>query len=251
MGFFDKITGAISTAQNEVARALKSLPEMPAAPARVPEKGIGERLELFATSTFETAKDYGKALGQSVADAPGNLKEAVKAQLDELDRQSPPGRPLTGDEVSMLKTQLFGDSVDFSKVRIKENEQLATKVSDGCPFTVGNTIFIPPGRMPLKADLLAHEMMHVWQFQTGGSEYLPKALWAQKLGDGYDFAKGIGEGKTWGELNPEQQGEFIEQAQLSKALASADHHFLHDGQDYTEFLKKALVEIRAGRGGGD
>lgn len=262
MGFFDKISSAVSTAVTTAGKALAAANEAIAKappPPPQPEPSFGKKLELFATSSFETAKDYGKAIGQGVVNAPGNVadaaisaKEAVAAKINDLDRRSPPGRSLRADEIELLRTQVYGDSVDYSKVQIKENEDVLTRnISDGCPFTLGNTIYIPPGRMPLEADLLTHEMMHVWQYQNGGSEYLPKALWAQKLGDGYDFKKGIAEGKAWGELNPEQQGEFMEQANLAGAFATPDRTFVHKGTDYSEFLRKALVEIQAGRGAGD
>jgi hypothetical protein len=41
---------------------------------------------------------------------------------------------------------------------------------------------------------------------------VPSALWAQTAGDGYDFAKALRQGKAWKDMNPEQQGQMIQDA---------------------------------------
>lgn len=266
MGFLDSVSSTLNAAAKQAGKAWNKLAEeaakAPPAPPRK-EPSFGEKVELFATSSFETAKDYGKAIGHAVREAPGDVadsvraaKAAVVAKVEALDAASPPPRGLSEPEVAMLKN-VYGDSVDYTKVEIIENEDLATRhVSGGCPFTLGNTIRIPPGRMPLTDDLLTHEMLHVWQYQNGGPGYLPSAIWAQKVGDGYDFEKGIREGKAWAELNPEQQAEFFEKASLAKALTGPDLPFVYENEDtgttadYTEYLRTALAEIRAGRGAG-
>jgi hypothetical protein len=77
---------------------------------------------------------------------------------------------------------------------------------------------VPPGHAPVAPGLLVHELTHVWQYQHGGPDYLSKALWAQLVGDGYDWRKGLDAGKPWEALNPEQQAALLEEAYLAGAV---------------------------------
>lgn len=82
------------------------------------------------------------------------------------------------------------------------------------PFTSGNTIYLKdhgPSH-PEHMSTLVHEVTHVWQHQHGGSDYKLEALWAQSFGEGYVWQNGVAEGKSWVELNPEQQAQLIQDA---------------------------------------
>jgi hypothetical protein len=159
----------------------------------------------------------------------------------------PPGRKLTADEINTLRS-VYGDSIDYSSMRIKEGNSGLFSMS-GRAFTHGNTIYIPPEDMPLQPDLLVHESAHVWQHQNGGTDYMSEALWAQNVGDGYEFEKGIQEGKSWSQLNPEQQAELLQQAQRAGFFnATGGGTFVYNGTDYTAYLNSALSQIRAGQG---
>ena len=57
------------------------------------------------------------------------------------------------------------DSIDYSKVRIKEGSAGLFSAS-GRPFTHGDTIYVPPKWLPLDASTLTPEMAHVWQTNT-------------------------------------------------------------------------------------
>nr|WP_304503102.1 MULTISPECIES: DUF4157 domain-containing protein [Myxococcaceae] len=112
---------------------------------------------------------------------------------------------------------VFGSGVDLDRVRIKEGRVGVLGVS-GRAFALGSTVYVPRGRGPLSPGLLVHELTHVWQYQHGGTRYLSAALWAQFLGDGYDWRKGLAEGRPWEALNPEQQAALLEHAFEAGAL---------------------------------
>ena len=195
----------------------------------------------------------------------------------------PPGRELTAAEIASLRS-VYGDSIDYSQVRIKEGN-VGLFGASGRPFTHGNTIYIPQDwldKHPNAADrseLLVHEMAHVWQHQNGGTDYMSEALGGQWFGDGYNFGKGLSEGKGWADLNPEQQAELLEKAFEAGYLSStdpnrrflvrvtdpeSDHGFevqmvsstdpnyatlIANGYgDYTSVLNDALRQVRSGEG---
>jgi hypothetical protein len=166
----------------------------------------------------------------------------------------PPGRELTSDEIATLRS-VYGDSIDYSQIRIKEGSSGLFSVA-GRALTQGNTIYVPPGELPLSKDTLVHEATHVWQYQHGGTDYMAEALWGQNFGEGYDFSKGIDEGKSFSDLNPEQQAELVQQAYLSGFFDPTSPNFgtfrytRSDGTtvDYTDYLKKAMDQIHSGEG---
>jgi hypothetical protein len=120
----------------------------------------------------------------------------------------PAGRTLTADELNIL-TGIFDQGVDYEKIIIKEGHAGLLGIS-GRPFTFRNVIYVPEKYLPIEPALLIHECCHIWQYQTRGSRYMSESLWAQFFGDGYDWRKGVVEGKKWEELNPEQQAALLE-----------------------------------------
>lgn len=57
-----------------------------------------------------------------------------------------------------------------------------------------------------------NETTHVWQHQHGGTDYMSEAAWAQAT-EGYGCGDAItSQNKTWAMLNPEQQGQLIQDA---------------------------------------
>ncbi|MFQ5590065.1 MAG: DUF4157 domain-containing protein [Phycisphaerae bacterium] len=198
-------------------------------------------------------KDLGmgllKGTGQALADAVIMVGGRAISAVQTVIGLEPPGRRLTGAEIAMLK-EVYGDSIDYDSVRIKEGFAGLFSVNDAA-FTHGNTIYIKSGSLPLTDDLLAHEMAHVWQHQNGGTDYMTEAIYAQNWGDGYDWEKGVDEGKSWSELNPEQQAELIQDAvRAGIDLSDPNATFVSpsNGRDYSAVLQAALAQIRAGRG---
>ena len=158
----------------------------------------------------------------------------------------PPGRKLTATEIAELR-KVYGDSIDYGNVKVKEGSSGLFSLTNR-PFTHGDTIYVPKGSLPLSTDLLVHEMGHVWQHQHGGTDYMSEALWAQNFGDGYDFEKGVREGKSWSELNPEQQAELLQTAYRSGFFNAPGARFVYNTHDYTDYLNNALSQVRNGKG---
>lgn len=169
-----------------------------------------------------------------------------------------PSRALTEHETAELR-KVYGDSIDYSQIRIKEgNLGLANGLA---PHTVGNTIYIPPGwldpnNQTQRNDLLAHEAAHVWQYQNGGTDYIGESLWNQAIGAisggsrdaAYEFETPIRNGKSWAELNPEQQAHLIEEAYHQGLFDDPNKRFVYNGNDYTDYVRNAITEMRNGRG---
>lgn len=156
------------------------------------------------------------------------------------------GRELSGAEVAAL-VRVFEGSVDYSRVQVKEGTSGLLTVA-GRPFVHGDSVYVPTGWLPLTGDTLTHELVHVWQFQHGGADYMREALVAQWLGDGYDWKKGVAEGRAWAQLNPEQQAALIEAGHQAGFFDRPGQTFSCGGTDYTVYLARAVAELRAGRG---
>jgi Domain of unknown function (DUF4157) len=187
-----------------------------------------------------------KAAIQTPVDAVLMMGGRAISAVQTLVGLEPPGRDLTSAEITELR-KVYGDSIDYSKVRIKEGSSGLFSLT-GRAFTHGDTIYIPKDSQPLTTDLLVHEMGHVWQHQNGGTDYMSEALWAQQFGDGYDFEKGISQGKSWSELNPEQQSELLQTAYRSGFFNTPGGRFVYNGTDYTDYLNNALSQVRNGQG---
>jgi hypothetical protein len=235
------VTGAVST----VVGAVRNIGE-----------GIGTFFggigKIFKGDFLDGLKQMGSGLVktflQTPADAILMMGGRALSAIQTLIGVEPPGRKLTGDEIETLR-KVYGDSIDYSQMRIKEGDSgLFSKT--GRAFTHGNTIYIPKEDLPLTKDLLVHESAHVWQHQNGGTDYMSEALWAQNFGDGYEYEKGLDEGKSWSQLNPEQQAEFLQQAQRLGFIDNTDpnRRFIVNGKDYTAQLNEALRQVRAGQG---
>jgi hypothetical protein len=209
--------------------------------------GVGK---LFTGKFKEAFQQMGSGLAKTFLQTPADalllMGGRALSAIQTLIGVEPPGRKLSSDEIATLR-QVYGDSIDYSQLRIKEGKSGLFSTT-GRAFTHGNTIYIPPENLPLTKDLLVHESAHVWQHQNGGTDYMSEALVAQYLGDGYEFEKGLKEGKSWSQLNPEQQAEFLQQAQLSGYFDGPNRRFVYNGTDYTEQLKAALEQVRAGKG---
>lgn len=187
-----------------------------------------------------------KLLLQTPVDAVLMLGGRVLSAVQTLGGVEPVGRPLREAELEKLRP-VFGDSIDWSKVTIKEGTG-GLLTMPRRPFTHGNTIYVPPPFLPLHDDLLVHELVHVWQHQHGGTDYMSEALYAQYFGDGYDVAKGLREGRRWSELNREQQAELIEIAFKRGYFSAPEKGFSYAGRDWSDYLQYVTGQLRAGRG---
>lgn len=226
---------------------------------------LGDLLDAIG-SVAENVIDCLFGIGRSVAglfrnpsQVPGELLETVSgvailvggkavSTIQTLVGLEPAGRRLTDEEVTALR-RIFGGSIDLGRVRIKEGDAGVFSVNDRA-FVHGNVIYTKDE--PVTLELLAHELVHVWQYQNGGPDYLVEALAAQTRMDAYNWEKAAHEGKTWKQLNPEQQAELVKAAFLSGYFNGGElepnRTFVVCGVDYASFLREALAELRAGRG---
>ncbi|QSQ20938.1 DUF4157 domain-containing protein [Pyxidicoccus parkwayensis] len=189
-------------------------------------------------------------VAQLPADVVLMLAGRVVSAVQVLAGLEPPGRRLMEDEVARLRP-IFGESLDYARVRVKEGRLGLLGVSRRA-FVHGNIVFVP-GRGPPSFGLLVHELTHVWQHQHGGSAYMSAALAAQWWGDGYDWRKAVGQARRWAELNPEQQAQLIEDAALMGLIPpSVPLPPRAKLKGWTEaalpLLEEALACIQAGRG---
>lgn len=97
---------------------------------------------------------------------------------------------------------------------------------------------------------LIHKATHVWQHQNGGDNYIIRALHAQTFGDGYNYQKGIKEGKSWTQLNAEQQAQLVGAAYAGGFFNSGlfVDEFKVVRSDLTTYIQNALPQLRLGIG---
>lgn len=114
-------------------------------------------------------------------------------------------------------------------------------------ITIGNTIYMKnsiPGTSNFNSTLV-HETTHVWQNQNGGTDYMSEAMYAQfTAGYGYldDVVK---KNKTWSMLNPEQQGQLIQDAYVAGFFIN---HIWSGDTVLTQYMNQVLPQLRAGQG---
>ncbi len=126
----------------------------------------------------------------------------------------PDKRPLSEYELTMVR-KVFGAGLRYPPIRLSRMGSFIATINGNRAYTYGNTIKLPAKayiRLDMYPSLLVHELVHVWQFQREGWSYIPDALIAQTTGDGYDFAKGLRQGKSFRKMNPEQQAQMIQDA---------------------------------------
>ncbi len=122
----------------------------------------------------------------------------------------PNTRRLNNREKALARA-VFGDRIDYARVRIDERAFI------GCRrfrfAYVGFNMINSWG--PLSDAHFIHEMVHIWQYQREGAVYIPRALWAQRTPEGYDYGgeaglrSAVAQGYTLEDFNYEQQGDIV------------------------------------------
>ncbi|QSQ19297.1 hypothetical protein JY651_28620 [Pyxidicoccus parkwayensis] len=249
-GFWSSVTSGAGDALRDLARgaadAAVGLVRNGAEAARTLAGGVGK---LVTGRVGEGLAQLGRGLVkvvQTPVDALMMVGGRTIGAVQTLLGVEPVGRKLTGAELAALRS-VYGDSIDYSRIRIKEGNAGLLTLS-GRPFTLGDTIYVPRKHLPLTEALLVHESAHVWQHQNGGTDYMSESLAGQYLGYGYDFAKALREGTPWAEMNPEQQAELLEQAFRQGCFATPPKPFIVNGKDYSAQLVAIREDVRAGRG---
>jgi len=126
----------------------------------------------------------------------------------------PDKRSLSEAELVQAR-KVFAGGLKYEVVRVEKMGGFTELLNGSRAYTMGNTINLPGKAHAYPhqyVSIIIHELVHVWQYQHGGWGYVPNALKAQFVGDGYDFAKALRDGKPWAKMNPEQQGQMIQDA---------------------------------------
>jgi hypothetical protein len=204
---------------HELAHTLQQGEQSPAQPLRVDERGDAEAARA-ATSVVQGRQvgDLGPSIAariqrQTPYRSPGvNLRlPAVEETVRQVTGLETGSRRLT-DAERRLAESVFGRSIDYRRVRIVE-----TSAFPGT--TVGNLIRMDPGfdiRNEWYAEVLIHELTHVWQYQHGGTGYMSVALRTQiaaslrtgSRNEAYDYVPDAT--KRFFEFTPEQQGLIVQ-----------------------------------------
>ncbi|NTX01108.1 MULTISPECIES: DUF4157 domain-containing protein [Myxococcus] len=228
------------------------------APVRIEKRQPVYRRPEEEVAPKPQAKPVAQSVTRNIVDdfipsVPIPGKEILKKVQDAADKVE--GQALTDAQKKDLKG-VFGDSVDLDKVSVVNGPAaLFDNLTRYTPaFTVGNKILVNPTKQdgssnfPPSKDLLTHEATHVWQYQNHGADYAAKALVAQSAGQGYNWEEGIKSGKKWGDLNPEQQGELIQDA-VKQGYFDGKRPFVGEGgKDHTAYLDDAVKQLREGKG---
>lgn len=122
----------------------------------------------------------------------------------------PRSRSLTGNEIAMASL-LFGDAIDYSRVRIHGRRYLPFQPRNCCMTPNGSmyfhrSCFLPDYTRgaPGAIHWFMHEMVHVWQHQL---EYAVRLRGAVRFGLSYDYD--LAAGKTLADFNMEAQGDLL------------------------------------------
>ncbi|MFY0567571.1 hypothetical protein ACN28E_27615 [Archangium lansingense] len=168
----------------------------------------------------------------------------------------PVGVRLDPKQLAELR-KVFADSIDYERVRLKVG-RLGLLGLPGRPFALGHTLYVPrdiprtgSGALQLPMHLLIQEMGHVWQYQTGGTDYVCETLWSSWFGEGSDWRTALDAGRGWGELDPEQQVRLLKVAYARSGYFEAPgQRFIDEdtGVDYTGQLEQALAQLRTRKG---
>lgn len=164
-------------------------------------------------------------------------------------------RSLTSGEERLARS-VFGDEIDYDRVRIATRPWGRTAVTGGSRIVFPRHPATPAdfSRAPLSMQAwFIHEMTHVWQFQGG---WWP-TVWSwlkTALGGGYGRTRrGYRYGwpfADWDRHNLEQQASMVEHAfvlrQQGACAAAPDGACLADYEDCVPFL----IPLPRGRGRG-
>ncbi|UCF34323.1 MAG: DUF4157 domain-containing protein [Phycisphaerales bacterium] len=229
---------------------------------------LGKSAKLLFQGKFgEAAKQFGMSFVNVPLRVAGGLTDIVASGLQGAASAfltaifvEPPSRGLTDEEREILQS-MYGDTIDYDSVRIKRGDT-TTKLGMAA-HAVGNTIYLPDsafgpdGKLTDKGkQTLVHEAAHVWQNQSGGPDYIHDSLfnqaWATITGGdrnaAYDWRVGYNEGKSFRELNAEQQAKLIED--YYAALNNPNGKPLSDYYTDEElaYVQDAYQQVRQGTG---
>lgn len=130
-------------------------------------------------------------------------------------------RPLTANEIALART-VFGDAIDYERVRIRRRKWAFFQPRHIVMAPLGHIHFHPRGdryredfaAAPLASQaLFIHEMVHVWQHQSGLFLPLRRPPWAR-----YDYA--FAPGKPFARYGVEQQAMLVQHTFMLRSGAT-------------------------------
>lgn len=169
-------------------------------------------------------------------------------------------RPLYDAEQEVLR-EVFSDSLSLERVRLTRDHLL----SFSAPKALGNTVHLRSDwglfaghgfRLSERGmSVLVHELVHVWQFQTGGLSSAVASLRAQRkawkdLGGGLESSRwrdAFAAGLPFARWNPKQQAQAV-QDWWDAGVRSGREDERPGDADLRSSLAPILAEVQAGRG---
>jgi len=158
---------------------------------------------------------------------------------------------LTESEIRSASMVLGENSIKYRSVRVAEGRLLTLifKFGPGRAFTTFHTVNLPKSGDHSRAnlELLIHELVHVYQFERIGTDYIFQSLRAQKTGGYfYDSWPGLNEwrekGKRFKDYNREQQGQIAQDYQ-KKVIEPG----LLEANEVRVAYEPFIVELKAGQ----
>lgn len=233
IGFFAGVGAACDSVLDGLRGAARSFGDLVAHPSRIAEQAVGIAI-LVAGKTA--------------------------AALQSLFHLEPTGRHLREEERALLK-QIFGPQLDLDALVIKTGRAgVFNLVEPDRAFTLGNTIYTKQDG-ELSTDVLVHEAVHVWQYQSRGADYIIRSLasqFTQGQTAAYDATWAIGAGASWSDLTVEQQGDLLQTAYVNGFFDAHNDEknrklLLTTAQgvnvDVSAVLRTGLAKIRGTAGG--
>lgn len=123
----------------------------------------------------------------------------------------PAVNPLNSGDLELAKS-ILGDKSYLRLIQLNDRS-IYCKTNPVIAFVSG---FVINYDRVISDDVLAHELIHVWQYYRVGIVYVPRALYAQRTEENYDYGglkkllNHIKEGKSILEYNYEQQAQIIQ-----------------------------------------
>lgn len=159
---------------------------------------------------------------------------------------------LTEAEIKAASLVLGERSIKYQSVRVAEGRLLTLifKRNGGRAFTTFHTVNLPLSGAHTREhlELLIHELVHVYQFELIGTDYIFQALRAQKTKEGYFYDEWPGlnnwraNGKRFKDYNREQQGQIAQDYQ--KKVIEAE---LPEANEVRVAYEPFIAELKAGQ----
>ena len=159
---------------------------------------------------------------------------------------------LTEAEIKSASAVLGEGKIKYRSVRVAEGRLLTQifKRNGGRAFTTFHTVNLPLSGHHSREhlELLIHELVHVYQFEKIGTDYIFQAFRAQKTPEGYFYDKWPGlnkwraSGKHFKDYNREQQGQIAQDYQTKVIVPG-----LPDTDDVRKAYEPFIAELQAGQ----